>query len=266
MSAIEAIREGNLQAALQQLQQEIRSRPADAKLRVFLFQLLVVKGDWQRASDQLAVAQKLDASTTSMAQTYEAVLHCERLREAVFAGRFSPLVFGEPSIWIARLIEALRLAAHGEHDQATALRQAAFEEAPALSGQLNGEAFTWIADADSRLGPVLELIVNGKYYWTPFERIRSLRLETPTDLRDLVWTPAYITWANGGEAAGFIPTRYAGTLESGDDALLLARATQWQEPAPGCYWGLGQRLLSTDQGDYSLLDIRHLELNSTHAD
>ena len=36
-------------------------------------------------------------------------------------------------------------------------------------------AFEWIADADDRLGPVLEAIVNGRYYWVPFERVRRIQ-------------------------------------------------------------------------------------------
>ena len=36
---------------------------------------------------------------------------------------------------------------------------------------MDGHGFEWIADADSRLGPLLEVILEGKYYWAPFCRI-----------------------------------------------------------------------------------------------
>ena len=39
----------------------------------------------------------------------------------------------------------------------------------------------------------------GRYYWVPWQRIRTLALEQPSDLRDYVWMPAGFTWANGGE-------------------------------------------------------------------
>ena len=43
MPALQTLREGNLDEAFRELQQEVRRSPADAKLRVFLFQLLSVQ-------------------------------------------------------------------------------------------------------------------------------------------------------------------------------------------------------------------------------
>ena len=106
------------------------------------------------------------------------------------------------------LIEANRVLATGAADEAAGLRDAAFEAAPATAGTLiaarsrrQGEpvAFEWIADADPRLGPVLEAIFDGKYYWVPFDRISQIDIEPPADLRDQVWMPAHFTWTNGGE-------------------------------------------------------------------
>ena len=88
------------------------------------------------------------------------------------------------------------------------MRDEAYESAPTVSGSVNGDAFEWIADADSRIGPFMEAIVNGKYYWIPFHRIASVIIEPPADLRDLVWTPAQFSWANGGQAIGLVPARY----------------------------------------------------------
>ena len=65
-AAEQALRDGDPQAAVQLLQNQIRSQPADAKLRVFLFQLLCVLGRWDRALNQLNVAGELDASTLAM--------------------------------------------------------------------------------------------------------------------------------------------------------------------------------------------------------
>jgi type VI secretion system protein ImpE len=96
MSAQDALRRGDLDAALQQLQQQVRQEPAAGKHRVFLFQLLVVLGQWQRAKTQLDVLRDLDDSTLPMVNTYRQALRCELLRAGVFAGRRTPLLFGEP--------------------------------------------------------------------------------------------------------------------------------------------------------------------------
>ena len=45
--------------------------------------------------------------------------------------------------------------------------------------------------------PVCEAMIDGRYYWVPFERIRSVALQAPSDLRDFVWMPAQLVLANG---------------------------------------------------------------------
>lgn len=255
-----SLRAGDPDTALVQLQNGIRSQPADAKLRVFLFQLLSVLGQWERALNQLNVATELDASTLAMAQMYREALRCEVLRADVFAGKRAPLLFGEPEHWLALLIESLLTAGTGEHAAAARLHEQAFEQAPASSGRIDGTPFAWIADADSRLGPVCEAVINGRYYWVPFNRLASIDIEAPADLRDFVWAPAHFTFVNGGEVVGVIPTRYPGSEGVADGAIKLARRTEWLEHG-GDYRGIGQRLFATDAGEYALLDVRRIEFD-----
>jgi type VI secretion system protein ImpE len=273
MSPLLTLRDGSLAETLAELQARVRNEPAEAKHRTFLFELLSVLGQWDRALTQLEVAGELSAATLGMVQVYRQALGCEVLRGEVFAGKRSPLVFGQPEQWVALLIEALRLTADGKHAQAGELRGAALEAAAATSGSLRPgahdaapQAFEWIADADPRLGPVLEAIVNGRYFWIPFCNIKAIQVEKPADLRDLVWMPAQFQWANGGEAVGLIPTRYAGSETSEDDGIRLARKTDWVEHATQAFAGLGQRMLATDAGEYALMDIRRIDLDAVAAD
>ncbi|ALL66869.1 Protein of avirulence locus ImpE [Paraburkholderia caribensis MBA4] len=260
MTAEESLREGNLDECLRLLQMQVRNDPSKAAHRVFLFQLLAVLGAWDRALTQLKVAGDLDAAALPMVQMYREALQCEALREAVFNGARAPLIFGEPTSWLALLVEALRLDAAGDHAAAVAAREQALGDAPATSGSVNGEPFEWIADADTRLGPTLETVLNGRYYWVPFFRIRRIEIEAPVDLRDRVWTPAVFTWANEGQAVGLIPTRYAGTLAETKHALWLAHLTEWIGGDAADARPVGQRMLTTDANDYALLDIRTIEL------
>jgi len=264
-AAEQALRDGDPFAALKHLQNDVRARPADAKLRVFLFQLLCVLGQWERALNQLEIAATLDAGTLAMAQTYREAVRCEALRARVFEGGTAPMVFGEPEQWLAYLIEAMLLTGRGRTDDAGAMRAKAFEEAPESGGTVDDRAFAWIADADMRLGPVLEAVINGRYYWVPFARISRLDLEAPSDLRDVVWTPAHMLLENGGEAYGLIPTRYPGTEKREDATLLLARRTEWQEPSPEFFCGFGQRVLTTDLGELSLMDLRQVSFAGAAA-
>ncbi|MDG4562600.1 MAG: type VI secretion system accessory protein TagJ [Candidatus Competibacter sp.] len=260
MQAEQSVREGRLREALAELQAQVRKEPANAKYRIFLFQLLAVLGQWERASNQLNVLEEMDPESLPMVQTYREALRCELLRAEVFAGRRSPLIFGDPEPWMALLLEALQLTADGHHAQAQTTRDQAFEGAAATAGTLDGQPFEWLADADPRLGPMLEAIINGRYYWVPWQRIRTLALERPSDLRDYVWMPAGFTWANGGEAVGLIPSRYPGSQASADPQVQLGRKTEWLEQESGIYLGIGQRMLATDQNEYPLLDIRRIDL------
>jgi type VI secretion system protein ImpE len=261
MLAEEYFRDGNLHGALDELQQQIRNHPENSRYRVFLFQLLAVLGQWQRALSQLDVLEKLDPSAWALVHTYREAIRCEVSRDDVFAGRRKPMALGEPPQWMASLLEALRLVAGAQYGPALAMRDQAFDLAAESSGTIDQRPFSWIADADSRLGPVLEIILNGSYYWAPFQQIRAIQITAAADLRDLVWLPAQFTWINGGEAYGFIPTRYPGSENSRDPAFQLARKTEWIELAPGVNQGLGQRMLATDEGEYPLLDVRHVTIN-----
>jgi type VI secretion system protein ImpE len=260
MTANELVKKGNLKEALATLKAQVREKPEDPALRVFLFQLDCVIGDIDKALTQLQVLSNMTADAMFMAQIFRPIVACELLRREVFAGRKTPLIFGEPDEWIGFLVQANEMAGRGEHAAASRLRDKAFENAPGSAGMMNGVAFEWIADADSRLGPALEAIIDGKYYWVPFNRIKSFAVVEPSDLRDLVWAPAQFVWANGGETAGHIPVRYINSEASKDDTIRLARCTEWTEPSPGYSIGLGQRILTTDQGDFPILECRKVEM------
>jgi len=266
MLAEEAWREGDLAEAMVSLQDQIRKNPSEPKHRTFLFQLLALLGQWDRALNQLRVAGELDASTLAMVQTYREALQCEVFRADVFAGRRTPLLFGKPKPWMALLLQAQRLLADDAASQAAEVRAEALEQAPATAGDIDGATFEWITDGDTRLGPMLEVIVNGRYYWAPFDRIREVRLDPPEDLRDIIWMPAQMTWANGGQTVALIPSRYPGSETSADPDIVRAGKTQWIEQAPDTFLGSGQRMLFTDQGEYALFDIRVLTLEPSADD
>jgi type VI secretion system protein ImpE len=256
MTPEDHLKSGDPAAALEALQALVRASPGDPKLRIFLFQLLCIHGDWTRAIRQLKICGELDPAALQMAQAYREAMICEVYREKVFAGDKAPLVFGEPQEWLAQLIEAQRLLATGQPQAAADLRARAFDAAPATPGDIDGTPFAWIADADMRFGPVLEAVVNGRYFWLPFTQIASIAFDPPTDLRDAVWTAATIRLQNEGSVVALIPTRYPMTGQTGSAAEKLARATSWTDAGAETFVGFGQRVLSTDAGDTALLDAR----------
>lgn len=260
-AAEERLRAGDLAGCLAELQKFVRANPASADARLFLAQLYMVLGDWPRAVTQLSVTGELEASALPTVHLCRIAIQCESFRASVFRGERAPLLLGEPEPWIATLLQSVASLGQGRVEEAAALRAQAFEQAPASSGELNGERFEWLADADSRFGPMLEVILKGAYYWVPVSRISSLEMNAPSTLRDLVWMPARITWVNGGEATGLIPARYPGTESNEDPALRLGRRTDWQQVDEHTAIGLGQRMLSTDTTELGLLDVRRISLS-----
>ena len=262
MNSAELLKSADPAAALKALSNEVRSKPADAKLRVFMAQLMCVMGQWERALNQLTVAAELDALAIPMKQMCGEAIRCEGLRTEVFAGKRTPMVFGQPDEWLAVLIESLLRSGRGEPAAAEELRARAYNDAPVSRGSLDGQPFEWLADADMRLGPVLEAYVNGRYYWVPFARLAQVKIEEPEDLRDCVWLPAHLQFENGGEAMALIPTRYDGSHLNTSGEVQLARKTEWQELRPDVWIGQGQRVLTSESGDHALMDIREITFNA----
>ncbi len=257
------LKAGNPRVALQHLTAAVRAKPADAKLRVFMAQLLCVLGQWERAHTQLNVVAEMDGETSAMRETVGHAIRCELLRTRVFAGERTPMVFGQPDEWLALLIESMLRQGQGETALATDLAARAFDAAPAVAGSVDGERFAWFADADSRLGPVLEACVNGRYYWVPFSRLAKVVFEAPEDLRDCVWTPAQLSFHNGGETVALVPTRYPGSEASEDGAICLARKTTWIDAGSERWHGLGQRVFASDIGEHDLMSVRSIDFDES---
>jgi len=254
----ELIKSADLDGALQAAKQQVKQHPTSNRERWVLFDLLLVLGQWENASKQLSVLRDLDRESTTDYLLLDPLIHAEMVRQRVITGEITPHFLGEPAEWMSLMVEALKAEAKGNHAPAAQLREKAFADAPAIPGSANEQPFAWLADADSRLGPILEAHVNGSYVWIPLQRVVKIEVEPPTSLRDLVWTKAYLQFNNGGTTAALIPTRYVGTTATGDHGLMLGRRTEWSATPENAYHGLGQRLFATDEQDYALLELRTL--------
>lgn len=264
-----ALRESSLSQHLETIQSQIRRQPADADLRAQLFQLMVVQGDWGRASEQLKLSAQLNAQAQPTAILYEQAIAAERQRERVLSGQEQPAVFGEAPAWFADLWRALSCEADAPKEAAQ-LRAQAYEAAEPRPGTLTvsvddaSAAFEWISDGDSRLGPVFEFMSAGRYGWLPFSALREVRLLAPEGLCDVVWAQAEVTLDQGRTQYGLIPARYPAlpgqVFADLPDGVKLGRMTDWHPLQGEMYAGVGQKMWMTDQGEYALLDIRSLEM------
>ena len=258
--ADELLRQGDLDGARATLVESVRKAPSDQAARMFLFQLLAVSGEWDKAQTQLRSVAQLSPEAAMLASVYNLAIGAERQRADAYAGRapFPVLVASSP--WIEQLAQGLTALAAGRIEEGTALRDEAFDAAPDGPGAFNDEKFLWIADADPRLGPCFEAIVSGKWGLVPFEAVSGMKSEGPKDLRDIVWLPVEMSLRSGQSAAALLPARYPGSELSDSPDLRLGRATEWRD-GPAGETPLGQRLWTFDTGeDVGLLALRQLDM------
>jgi type VI secretion system protein ImpE len=195
-----------------------------------------------------------------MKEVCQQAVQCEALRKEVFAGKKLPLVFGQPQEWVGWMIQANQHSAQGHYREAQELREKALESAPAIAGHINTSAFEWVADADPRMGPILEAMIQGRYFWIPLANINQIKIDKPVDLRDVIWAPANFVWTNGGTAVGFLFARYPGSDEVEDAGVKLGRKTEWIERSADFATPVGQRLFATNEAEYPMLEVRALTL------
>lgn len=257
----------SIQDVIEQTKDKVRKNPGSADLRANLFQLLSLKGDWTKAVDSLKLSAEMNSQAQPVAMLYVAAVNAEVDRQNVFKGNGRPSIFGDADEWMGYLITAIE-----EQDPAKSeeLLDQAMELAPEVSGTIitrNGEEikFEWLADGDSRLGPMLEFLNNGQYGWVPFNEIQSLRIIEPSGISDLIWSQAELVLSNGRSIVGMVPNRYPGDYANLEDSFNLGHRTEWQplyeNSESEFYKGVGQKTYMSDVGDHPILEIESIKFN-----
>ncbi|WP_158784715.1 type VI secretion system accessory protein TagJ [Pantoea sp. BAV 3049] len=252
----------SLAETLTRVESEIKSRPADADLRATFVQLLCLAGNWARANTQLKSWLALKPQAKPTVTLLEQAIQGEMQRAAVFAGQAQPVMPGEAFSWAENLLSALQAEAEGDSGKAEALRAEAFAAADLNPGCVTLEnaeeqqAVDWLMDGDGRLGPVCELIVNGKYTWLPFAAVSEFRFQAPASVTDLVWRHTLVRLIDGSEQVCQLPVRYPFDHEA-PDTLRLASVTEWTvlDSAGEQFTGHGQKTWLSADGDYPLLSL-----------
>ena len=257
-AADEFIKNGDLAAARAALIDEVRSRPDDRQARMALSQLLLVLGEWDKALTHMKALANLSPEALTLFTAYDRAITAEKSREAVFAGKEAPQGLAPGGPWFQKLLDALKAEAAGDADTASRLRGEAFEGAPETKGKADDIAFDFIADADARFGPALEVVLDGKYGLVPFESVVEVSLDGVRDLRDLVWMPARLTLKTGQSGHVFLPVRYPGASADADSAIKLARKTEWEDGGDLGNRGRGQRVFDAGDTEVAMLELRRL--------
>lgn len=235
MNPQELYRAGRLTDAIKALSAEVRDNPTDTRRRIFLFELLCFAGEYERADKQLEVLAQAGPDSEVGVLLYRSALYAERQRHDLFS--------------------------RGEF-----LRQ---QDEPLFErgGVANGKPFTFLADADPRLGARLELFAAGNYLLLPLEHVASIQIPPPRRLRDLLWTPAVVrtTAAFKGTELGevLLPVLAPFSWKHTDEAVRLGRLTVWEKHEGYDHQvPFGQKMWLVDEEEIPFLELRALEFNA----
>jgi type VI secretion system protein ImpE len=256
MTPTDLYRAGRLGDALAAQLAEVKANPADQGRRLFLFELAAFAGDWDRARRQLDAVKYDDLEQDAAVQAYRVLLDGEDHRARVFRDAVLPEFLIPPPRWVFDRLEAVAELKAGR-PAAAAERVATSDAAAApVAGMLNSAPVVGLRDADDLFGPIIEVMAKGVYYWVPLEQVESLAANPPKFPRDLIWFPARMAVKDGPAGEVYLPTRYPGTEAAADEAMKLARATDWPEPGDGPVRGLGLRLLAAGEEAVAITELR----------
>jgi type VI secretion system protein ImpE len=258
MKAKEFLDAGDLAAAIAQVGAELKAAPTDGPKRTLLFELLCCAGDLDRAVKQLDVIGAESSDRDLAVQPYRNVLEGERKRRRLFSEGLVPGLPKRVPDYTRLHLEAVNRIREGHYADARALLEEAEAARPPAAGTIDGEPFDDLKDADDLLGPFLEVITATNYSWIPWEAVRSVSMEAPRHLRDLVWLPARVELDIGSLGEVFLPVLYVNSYQHHDNRVKLGRMTDWQADTEGLSLASGQKLLMVGERDWPLLEIRQL--------
>jgi len=259
MDAKTLLESGKLSAAVEQLSQDVRAHPVDSRRRTFLFELLCLTGDYERAGRQLDVIAQQNPETETGIEVYRGILAAEKARARLTSDGLMPDFLLKPPPFAILHLEAVNRLREGHAAEARGLLEKAAESETPAGGRADGEAFADFSDQDAVLGCLLELFLHDRYVWIPFVHIKHLSISAPKKLRDLIWIPAALETIEGPVGGVFIPVLYRDSWRHANDQVRLGRMTDWQALGEGLVGGMGQRVFFVDEGEKAILELRELE-------
>ncbi len=246
-TAGDALRAGDVAAALAAATAAVKAAPTDADARWLMAELLLITGEAERA-DRMLDAAALQEPNPAVLE-FRKLLRAEVLRTQVLReGRAPKYQGGDATRAQQAALRARMLLRLG--DVAGAIDAAAEVEAlrmPVLGhledAQGERQNFDDLRDADDLWAAEFEVLTTaGDHLLVPVERVRSLSFDPPRRARDLIWRRCSIDLKDGTEGVVFMPALYLGPAAETEDPLRLGRATEWTDPADGPVRGRGQRM------------------------
>lgn len=262
-------------------EQRVREQPTQPEHRWTMVELLCTLCQWERALVQLQAWVRFAPEGAARAHLTRGLIQAEAQRVQVFLGQKSPGVVVDFPPWMAQLAQAIAYNAQGLHEKADDCRQQALAAAPVRAGHcqwadrkqqsetLQETNFEWLADSDTRLGPVCEVMTAGAYRWMAFSDVASVQMTPPQHALDLIWLPARLQLHGAAPSTAgktlhvYLPARSCWTSvphtpDNSQQAMLRSRLTAWSEVGESGIFSTGQKTWMSTDIDWPLLDVREV--------
>jgi type VI secretion system protein ImpE len=252
-------RDGRLQDAIAAQTELVRAAPTEIARRWFLAELLCFGEEWERADRLLDIIASQAAGLKSAALGFQRLLRGEETRTQVMAEGRAPQILGAQGGSLYPAVEALLALRDGKLAEAAA--KLAADAAPAVTGLRNGEQrFDVFRDLDDVCAGFIEFITEaGEYHWVPVADLARLEMRPLARPADLIWRPARLEVRSGRADNVYLPARYVANGTDIDDALRLARRTEWLESEGAPVRGMGQRMFLIGDDDVPIHELGRVE-------
>ncbi len=239
----------DLAALHERAAQEVRKDPRDAGARALFVQVLCMEGDWHRAESQADALLKLSPASSMFCVSVGHLAAAERMRESVFAGQSSPCWMGARPLFADAWEAAMKAYGSGDVASGAEGTRRVLEMLPEVPVSFaSGASSDWLLDGDARLAGVLELIKGEEWLVMDLASVASLEVARPSHPVEVLWPHVRLCLRSGEVLGGRMPGRYPVCAAEDDAALLMVRASAWQECSEGVYTGHGQRCWNTAAG------------------
>lgn len=240
----------------------IKKEPVDDTHRMALANVRLLQGQYEKALQQMQVACLSNPEWVPQAQLVKMLIQCEATRQAVFEGKIQADLISPAPQWLEWMMYALKNEGT-QADECYQLRARALMTAPEISGILNKEKpFFWFSDGDERLGPILEVYADARYFWLPIEQIESVELQPQGLALDLLWMKAWVftPQAPTGKLQAYLPVRYARVPALHEDSTY---ETEWKKgQTPEGWQGKGVRVWYLDGEPTPMRNVSGLSFRS----
>ena len=237
-TSLEHFSAGRLNAAIDGATATLRDQPANTDARSLLAELLCIRGDFERAEQQLTTLVDFSPDRGEEITAWRGLLHAARARMDVFDNGAAPALTGPATERIRNLLAALMAWRDGAADSAERYEVLETERVP-WSATVDGTPVPDVRELDDRMAGILDVMTTqGEYLWIDVGDIASLDPAPRRRPLDAAWRPAHLTLRDGFSGRVYLPIIYPTATD--DEASLLGQRTDWQE-SHGVVMGVGQR-------------------------